>query len=435
MLSRQPFSLSTRCCVCHRVCHRVCLRHCLPHPGALAAPSHALSFNSSPLSLPPIFTPFGFFVLFIRSLLVLSFPFNSCDIRLPFPPSLNITLYCFRGLTNRLRNQRRDRLLINPSSHPPTIVENQTQSAYSMHCCRGKASFLFVILATFLRASASDIDSALQQRQNAPIGTGASASAAAASSASASSASAARTTTASSTSVVTSATPSSTPAPSTSDQPASSSIETTTATRTTANVSPTFAQTSSQAASSTSSVDDVTSQSDSTPITQSSSGARSSSTEGSSGGGSQTSSIRTVAVTSRTQQIVATVVTISGGSTISNVLTTTAVVAVTSTPGLSGSNGNSGSLGSTGLDQSQKRTIIGVVVGVGGAALIGGLALVAWRIWGRNRRSNDEDDLMDSQPGSSGHEKTSSLSGNSPFPSTLDQYHNPAGPVNASSNF
>jgi len=112
-------------------------------------------------------------------------------------------------------------------------------------------------------------------------------------------------------------------------------------------------------------------------------------------------------------------------------------VAVTKTSKSTGApsldSGNNGS-GSSGLSSGSKKTIIGVVVGVGGAIILGALAVVYWRVRGRKRRSADEDDdLMNSEPGASGHEKTSSV-GNTPFRSTLDQYHNP-GNVNTASNF
>ena len=48
---------------------------------------------------------------------------------------------------------------------------------------------------------------------------------------------------------------------------------------------------------------------------------------------------------------------------------------------------------------------------------------------------DDDDELVGSGLGSGTHEKTSSAGDNSPFKSTLDQYHNPAGPVNTASNF
>lgn len=82
----------------------------------------------------------------------------------------------------------------------------------------------------------------------------------------------------------------------------------------------------------------------------------------------------------------------------------------------------------------QKNTIIGAVVGVGGALLLGALAFVAWRIWGKKKNNGDDDDDLMGNNGR-GHEQTSSVGDNSPFKSTLDQYHNPAGRVNAASNF
>ena len=87
------------------------------------------------------------------------------------------------------------------------------------------------------------------------------------------------------------------------------------------------------------------------------------------------------------------------------------------------------------MSTANKNIIIGVVVGVGGAIILGGIAVVAWRLRrGRNSRGpGDEDDLMNSGTavGSSSHE-TSTVG--SPFKTTLDQYHNP-GPVNQASNF
>ena len=142
-----------------------------------------------------------------------------------------------------------------------------------------------------------------------------------------------------------------------------------------------------------------------------------------------------------TQQVVTTVVSVSGSSTISSVHTTSKVVAAASAaassgaPALSGSNGNSGS---PGLSSKSKKIIGGVIGGVGGVILLGGLAVVAWRIWGRRRGSRyDDNDPMNPLPDASDREKTSSVSGRgqSPFRSTLDQYHNPAGPVNSASNF
>ncbi|KAI4085852.1 MAG: hypothetical protein LQ348_007767 [Seirophora lacunosa] len=145
-------------------------------------------------------------------------------------------------------------------------------------------------------------------------------------------------------------------------------------------------------------------------------------------------------VSSRTQQYITTVITISGTSTETNVYTRSRLVPASTSfttqstePSLDTSDGGSSK---SSLDPSQKRIVIGVVVGIGGAILIGGIVVVAWRIWGRKGRPNDDDnELVDSHPGSADHEKRSSISGQSPFRTTLDQYHNHGGPVNTASNF
>lgn len=72
-----------------------------------------------------------------------------------------------------------------------------------------------------------------------------------------------------------------------------------------------------------------------------------------------------------------------------------------------------------------------MVVGVVGAILIGALAFVAWRIWGKKREDDDEDDIYDPNENKG---RPSGSTADAPFRSTLDQYHNP-GPVNTSSNF
>jgi hypothetical protein len=90
------------------------------------------------------------------------------------------------------------------------------------------------------------------------------------------------------------------------------------------------------------------------------------------------------------------------------------------------------------MSPKTKTTVIGVVVGVGGVIVLAGLFVVAWRIWGRKKNEDESDGLMGFRSGSAGHEKSSSVSGNgpaNPFQSTLENYHNPARNVNASSNF
>ena len=76
-------------------------------------------------------------------------------------------------------------------------------------------------------------------------------------------------------------------------------------------------------------------------------------------------------------------------------------------------NGGGGGSGSSGLSPKTKSVVGGVVGGVGGAILLGGLAIVFWRVWGKSRRSrNADNDFVDPQAGA---EKTSSISDNSPF--------------------
>lgn len=140
------------------------------------------------------------------------------------------------------------------------------------------------------------------------------------------------------------------------------------------------------------------------------------------------------------QVVSSTVVIVDGGTSVTNVITSTGIPAAPgsaqSSKGAPKLDGNEDNSSSSGLKPSEKRVIIGTVVGIGGAILLGGIAVVVWRIWGKRRHVADDDrDLMDSAPGSSGREKRSSISGNNPFQSTLDQYHNPAGPVNTASNF
>ena len=138
--------------------------------------------------------------------------------------------------------------------------------------------------------------------------------------------------------------------------------------------------------------------------------------------------------TSATKQIVTTLMSVdSSGTTIQQILTTSGLVAVgtsvTTSTSFPGINNNGEPSGSSGLSSQQKKIIIGVVVGVGGFVILGGMALVAWRVWGRKKQPLEDDDRAhtatpDARPGPGG----------SPFKSTLDQYHNP-GTVNTASNF
>jgi hypothetical protein len=114
---------------------------------------------------------------------------------------------------------------------------------------------------------------------------------------------------------------------------------------------------------------------------------------------------------------------------------TNAAGEATSAPGL---NEDSSSDSDGGLSESNKKVVIGVVVGVGGAIVIGVIGLVFWRLRSKKNRGDTDEaaDLMSGTPvGAGAREKAPSPgAGGTPFRSTLDQYHNP-GPVNAASNF
>jgi hypothetical protein len=121
--------------------------------------------------------------------------------------------------------------------------------------------------------------------------------------------------------------------------------------------------------------------------------------------------------------------------------THTSKVLTTLTPGLNDKSDSDNS----GMSTKTRNTIIGVVVGVGGAIVLGALGLVAWRIWGRKKQAEENDGLMAYDPGYSGAAEksepshspsasTSQRTANNPFQSTLENYHQPT-PVNASSNF
>ncbi|KAL8731332.1 MAG: hypothetical protein Q9166_003556 [cf. Caloplaca sp. 2 TL-2023] len=281
-----------------------------------------------------------------------------------------------------------------------------------------------ILLSILSDTCALNIDNALQHRQNIPVGTGATASVSPSSSLAAVNSAASQ--------------DDSTPSSVNSPAPASPTVaEQTTNDQSNDNPSPSTT-TASQSATQV-----INQESTATVQGSTSSGPRSTITPtstarlGSTSKGDQTQS---VSISSRTQQYVTTVVTVSGSSTRTTVQTTSGVVPVstfsatsTGNPSL---NENEGGSSKSGLDSSQKRIVIGVVVGIGGAILLGGIAVVAWRIWGRKGRTTDDgNDLMDPHPGSSGREKRSSISGQSPFRSTLDQYHNQTGPVNTASNF
>ena len=128
-------------------------------------------------------------------------------------------------------------------------------------------------------------------------------------------------------------------------------------------------------------------------------------------------------------------------------LQTSVGVFTTTPPGLisgDGSGSGSGSGSGGGLSSATKNTIIGVVVGLGGAVILGGLGLVLLRLRRKKkaaREAVDADDLMrrDGSPLAESRRdmlraSSASDAAASPFQATLDQYHKPV-QVNTASNF
>ncbi|KAL2854419.1 hypothetical protein BJY01DRAFT_37982 [Aspergillus pseudoustus] len=222
---------------------------------------------------------------------------------------------------------------------------------------------------------------------------------------------------------------------STDSEPTETSTTETTATSTTTDDEPTTTSTTRSTTTTTSDEETSTTESTSTTsehttttTTTSEPTSTSTSTTSSDNNDDEPTSTATVTTITTTQTIDGTPVATTYTSTNSG------ASEATESPGLSGSSDNSDS----GLSSNQKNIIIGVVVGVGGAILIGAIGVVAWRIRARRRNAQDDDvtDLMSGTAVGSGvREKAPSpAAGGTPFRSTLDQYHNP-GPVNAASNF
>jgi hypothetical protein len=88
---------------------------------------------------------------------------------------------------------------------------------------------------------------------------------------------------------------------------------------------------------------------------------------------------------------------------------TTGFATITTTPSLQNGGGDGGG---SGLSSKSKGIIGGVVGGVGGAILLGGIALVCWRIWGRKKNVPDDYDDFRSEgtavETSPGHKKEGS---------------------------
>jgi hypothetical protein len=130
----------------------------------------------------------------------------------------------------------------------------------------------------------------------------------------------------------------------------------------------------------------------------------------------------------------------SGSQTIVIPITSNSVDAVTtgfatSTAAASLPNNESNG-GSSGLTSTSKKIIGGVVGGVLGAIILGVIATLYFRLRRKRQdREAEEEDYLTGGQGEPLREKRKSEGGNTPFQSTLDQYHNPAGKPNAASNF
>ncbi|KAI0999037.1 hypothetical protein K3495_g9159 [Podosphaera aphanis] len=147
-----------------------------------------------------------------------------------------------------------------------------------------------------------------------------------------------------------------------------------------------------------------------------------------------TTTARPSSTISQSVELITSVVTVSG-SVVTTVSSSTTEVPVSQPTGVQPSPDPGAS--SSGMSTKTRNTIIGVVVGVGGTALLAGLSIVAWRIWGRKKDADEDHGLMDFRTGSPGKEKAlgaGNVRSANPFQSTLENYHNPTR-VNASSNF
>jgi uncharacterized membrane protein YebE (DUF533 family) len=104
---------------------------------------------------------------------------------------------------------------------------------------------------------------------------------------------------------------------------------------------------------------------------------------------------------------------------------TTGYATATILPSLANGGGNGSN-----LSTSSKKVIGGVVGGIGGAIVIGGIALVAWRLWGKKKGQQLPQDDYDAGRDSVIQEKRRS---SQPF--QTNSYQNPNGAVNTASNF
>lgn len=143
----------------------------------------------------------------------------------------------------------------------------------------------------------------------------------------------------------------------------------------------------------------------------------------------ETSSSRDDSESSASEETITIVTTKTNADGSKETLTSASVTKIT--PGLA-NNGNNNNQ-DTGMSTQTRNTVIGVVVGVGGAIILGGLGFVAWRIWGRKKHQEENDVLMDYGSGVEKPDTGNSMNGRTPFQSTLESYHAPT--PNTAANF
>ncbi|QSZ37368.1 hypothetical protein DSL72_009466 [Monilinia vaccinii-corymbosi] len=140
-----------------------------------------------------------------------------------------------------------------------------------------------------------------------------------------------------------------------------------------------------------------------------------------------------ITVTPQPSQIVITIVSTQDGVAYTSQITTstTASAYATTTPYLTDDTSTDSSKG---MSTTTRNTVIGVVVGLGGVILLGGLFVVAWRVWGRPKKEDESGLMSGYDPVSTGIEKSEGAPAPNPFQSTLEGYHQP-GRGNVAANF
>jgi len=77
------------------------------------------------------------------------------------------------------------------------------------------------------------------------------------------------------------------------------------------------------------------------------------------------------------------------------------------------------------MSSKSRNTIIGVVVGIGGAILLVAAGIIGWRIWGRRNQTDDSvvDPMSGMAVGAGANERVDGSSGNRIFQDTLEKHH------------